>query len=99
MVGVYLPGLEGEGVETAGSANFIGCAETGLTGFDGLTAGADKPKRSGCWLVVTGGVARAADVAVPLVVPLWKIVFLSGIITVCHLPVLQTLPNVASLQQ
>ena len=48
MVGVYLPGLEGEGVETAGSANFIGCAETGLTGFDGLTAGADKPKRSGC---------------------------------------------------
>ena len=48
LVGLYLPGLEGEGVETAGSANFIGCAETGLTGFDGLTAGADKPKRSGC---------------------------------------------------
>ena len=43
-----LPGLEGEGVETAGSANLIGCAETGLTGFDGLTVGADKPKRSGC---------------------------------------------------
>jgi len=40
--------LEGEGVETAGSANLIGCAETGLTGFDGLTLGADKPKRSGC---------------------------------------------------
>ena len=41
-------GLEGEGVETAGSGNLIGCAETGLTGFDGLTLGADKPKRSGC---------------------------------------------------
>ena len=43
-----IPGLEGEGVETAGSANLIGCAETGLTGFDGLTLGADKPNRSGC---------------------------------------------------
>ena len=45
------PGLEGEGVvETAGSANLIvGWAVTGLTGFDGLTTGADKePNKSGC---------------------------------------------------
>ena len=47
-LGQGLPGLEGEGVETAGSGNLIGCAETGLTGFDGLTIGADNPKRSGC---------------------------------------------------
>ena len=47
-LGQSIPGLEGEGVETAGSGNLIGCAETGLTGFDGLTIGADNPKRSGC---------------------------------------------------